>query len=73
MSSSETLLLLLQLSRGNQEIQKIIAFEGAFESALDIVTEEGYSDGGIIVQDCLQLVNNLLKGNVSNQVKIFIY
>ncbi len=64
----EALLLLLELTKSNQEIQKIIAFEGAFEILLGIIYEEGLNDGGIIVQDCLQLINNLLKENVSNQV-----
>lgn len=40
------LLLLQQLTRGNAAIQKIVAFENAFERLLDIITEEGSSDGG---------------------------
>ena len=28
--------------------------------------EEGCLDGGIVVQDCLQLLNNLLRGNAPN-------
>eukprot|EP01114_Cavostelium_apophysatum_P021398 TRINITY_DN7452_c0_g1_i1.p1 TRINITY_DN7452_c0_g1~~TRINITY_DN7452_c0_g1_i1.p1 ORF type:complete len:901 (+),score=274.81 TRINITY_DN7452_c0_g1_i1:141-2843(+) len=64
---NEALLLLLGLTKSNQEIQKIITFEGAFEILLNIIYEEGLSDGSIVVQDCLQLINNLLKGNVSNQ------
>jgi hypothetical protein len=58
----------LELTRSNQEIQKIIAFEGVFEMLLSIIEVEGMSDGGIIVQDCLRLLINLLSGNVSNQV-----
>lgn len=30
--------------------------------------EEGALDGGIIVQDCLELLNNLLRGNQANQL-----
>jgi hypothetical protein len=59
----------LELTKSNQEIQKIVAFEGAFEILLSIIHEEGLNDGGIIVQDCLSLIYNLLKNNVSNQVK----
>lgn len=39
-------LLLQQLTRSNAAIQKIVAFENAFERLLDIITEEGNSDGG---------------------------
>jgi hypothetical protein len=46
---------------------QIIVFENAFDRLLDIVYEEGLSDGGIIVQDCLHLIHNLLRKNVSNQ------
>lgn len=40
------LLLLQHLTKGNAAIQKIVAFENAFERLLDIITEEGSSDGG---------------------------
>mmetsp|Transcript_16779 Transcript_16779/g.54870 ORF Transcript_16779/g.54870 Transcript_16779/m.54870 type:complete len:955 (-) Transcript_16779:69-2933(-) len=65
---NESLLLLAALTRGNEAIQKIVAFEGAFERLLNIVREEGAAEGGIIVQDSLELLNNLLRNNVSNQV-----
>ena len=29
--------------------------------------EEGCADGGVLVQDCLELLNNLLRKNASNQ------
>ena len=41
--------------------------EGAFERCFNIIREEGAADGGIIVQDCLELCNNLLRGSPSNQ------
>ncbi|KAA8594699.1 hypothetical protein FQN60_011834, partial [Etheostoma spectabile] len=54
--SREGLLLLQQLTKSNAAIQKIVAFENAFERLLDIITEEGSSDGGIVVEDCLLLL-----------------
>ncbi|XP_073493755.1 general vesicular transport factor p115 isoform X2 [Phyllobates terribilis] len=64
---NDGLLLLQQLTKSNAAIQKIVAFENAFERLLDIITEEGSSDGGIVVEDCLLLLQNLLKYNNSNQ------
>ncbi|CAG8438332.1 4785_t:CDS:10 [Ambispora gerdemannii] len=64
---NEGLLLLIALTETNAEIQKIVAFENAFENLLEIIKEEDDLHGGIIVQDCLQLIVNLLRYNVSNQ------
>uniref|UniRef100_A0A8C8RZ97 General vesicular transport factor p115 n=1 Tax=Pelusios castaneus TaxID=367368 RepID=A0A8C8RZ97_9SAUR len=64
---NDGVLLLQQLTKSNAAIQKIVAFENAFERLLDIVTDEGHSDGGIVVEDCLLLLQNLLKNNNSNQ------
>ncbi|XP_018092824.1 uncharacterized protein LOC446301 isoform X5 [Xenopus laevis] len=64
---NDGLLLLQQLTKSNAAIQKIVAFENAFERLLDIITEEGNGDGGIVVEDCLLLLQNLLKYNNSNQ------
>uniref|UniRef100_A0AAA9TUQ7 General vesicular transport factor p115 n=1 Tax=Bos taurus TaxID=9913 RepID=A0AAA9TUQ7_BOVIN len=64
---NDGVLLLQALTRSNGAIQKIVAFENAFERLLDIITEEGNSDGGIVVEDCLILLQNLLKNNNSNQ------
>ncbi|CAH2043136.1 unnamed protein product, partial [Iphiclides podalirius] len=63
---NETLLLLIKLTKGNANIQKIVAFENAFDKLFEIVSSEGFSDGGIIVEDCLLLMLNLLKNNSSN-------
>ncbi|CAG8626774.1 9655_t:CDS:10, partial [Funneliformis mosseae] len=64
---NEGLLLLISLTENNADIQKIVAFENAFERLLEIIVEEDGLNGGIIVQDCLQLIHNLLRYNVSNQ------
>ena len=67
-TDSETLLVLISLTEGNPEIQKLVAFENAFELLFAIIEQEGGVDGGIVVQDCLQLLANLLRYNSSNQV-----
>ncbi|KAI8909179.1 p115 like vesicle tethering protein [Gorgonomyces haynaldii] len=64
---NEGLLLLISVTEQNADIQKVVAFENAFERLFTIILEEGATDGGIIVQDCLQLMQNLLRYNVSNQ------
>lgn len=63
----QALLLLIQLTKGNANIQKIVAFENAFDRLFDVISEEGYADGGIVVEDCLLLMLNLLRNNTSNQ------
>src|SRR5690606_31830302 len=64
---NEALYLLQCLTEVNSEIQKIIAFENAFEKVLDIIIQENGICGEIIVEDCLKLLENLLKRNISNQ------
>lgn len=60
--------MLQSLISQNAEIQKILAFEGAFEKLLNIITSEGGIEGGIVVQDSLTSIDGLLRFNVSNQV-----
>ncbi|XP_013399199.1 general vesicular transport factor p115-like [Lingula anatina] len=64
---NDALLLLIQLTKNNANIQKIVAFENAFERLLEVISDEGATDGGIVVEDCLLLLCNLLKNNTSNQ------
>ena len=64
---NDSLLLLIQLTKGNANLQKIVAFENCFDKLVDILQTEGYSDGGIVVEDCLKLMLNLLRNNSSNQ------
>lgn len=66
---TEALLLLIALTTSNADIQKLLAFEGAFDKLFAIVRQEGgIGSGGIVVQDCLAAIGGLLRWNVSNQV-----
>ncbi|XP_065063529.1 general vesicular transport factor p115-like [Rhopilema esculentum] len=64
---NDGLLLLIQLTKGNAAIQKIVAFENAFDRLFEVISDEGFSDGGVVTEDCLILMHNLIKSNVSNQ------
>nr|CAB3267542.1 general vesicular transport factor p115 [Phallusia mammillata] len=64
---NEALLALIELTRGNANIQKIVAFENGFEAIFAVINEEGFCDGGVVVEDCLMLLLHLLKNNSSNQ------
>ena len=64
---NEALLLLIQLTKSNSNIQNIIAYERGFDQLFHVIRNEGYSDGDIVVDDSLQLMLNLLKRNMSNQ------
>ncbi|KAG5863575.1 hypothetical protein JTB14_030078 [Gonioctena quinquepunctata] len=63
---NDALLLLINLTKSNANIQKIVAFENAFDRLFDVIKEEGWTDGGIVVEDCFILLLNLLKNNSSN-------
>lgn len=52
------------------DIQKVLAFEGAFEKLFNIMTQEGGVDGGVVAQNALNCVDTLLRFNSSNQVSI---
>ncbi|PKI85935.1 type I protein arginine methyltransferase [Malassezia vespertilionis] len=64
---NETLLLMPSLVAGSPDLQKITAFEGAFERLLDIIAQEGRIEGGVVVQDALEALHALLIDNISNQ------
>lgn len=59
-------MLLIQLTKGNANLQKIVAFENAFDRIFDVIKDEGLADGGIVVQDSFLLMLNLLRNNTSN-------
>jgi intracellular protein transport protein USO1 len=61
-------LLLTSLTPSSNEIQKLVAFENVFDRIFAILSSEGgLALGGITIQDCLSLLANLLRLNVSNQ------
>ncbi|KAK9452747.1 p115 like vesicle tethering protein [Dipodascopsis uninucleata] len=64
---SEAIVFLSQLVTHHPDIQKLVAFENAFEKLFAIINREGDIDGGIVVRDCLNLISNLLNLNPSNQ------
>lgn len=65
---SEGLLLLVALTPSSPDLQKLVAFENAFDRVFAIIDAEGgLTNGGITIQDCLSLLANLLRLNVSNQ------
>lgn len=65
---SEGLLLLTALTPSSPDLQKLVAFESAFDRIFEIIDAEGsLTHGGVIVQDCLSLLANLLRLNASNQ------
>ncbi|CAH8680047.1 unnamed protein product [Schistosoma haematobium] len=65
---NDVILLLTELTKANANIQKIVAFENAFDWLLKIIYSEGLCDGSVVVEDCLRLLFQLLDGNPSNQV-----
>lgn len=65
---NECVSLLTALTPSSTEIQKLVAFENAFERIFAIVDVNGsLTDGGRAVEDCLILLANLLRRNPSNQ------
>lgn len=65
---NEGLALLTFLTPTSAELQKLVAFENAFDRIFAIIAAEGsLSQGDRVVEDCLILLANLLRFNVSNQ------
>lgn len=65
---NECVSLLTCLTPASVEIQKLVAFESAFERIFAIVDADGsLAEGGRAVEDCLILLANLLRRNPSNQ------
>ena len=65
---NEGLSLLTYLTPNSTDLQKLVAFEDAFNRIFKIIKLEGsLLEGGRVVEDCLILLSNLLRLNVSNQ------
>lgn len=67
-SQIAALLLLNDVTLSSPELQKLVAFENAFDRIFNLMQAEGsLLHGGIIVQECLSLLANLLQRNAHNQ------
>jgi intracellular protein transport protein USO1 len=65
---NEALVLLVALTPTSAEIQKVVAFENAFDRIFTLIDGDGgLTHGSTTVQDCLSLLANLLNLNTSNQ------
>ncbi|KAI9297201.1 hypothetical protein K502DRAFT_363452 [Neoconidiobolus thromboides FSU 785] len=68
MVRNEIIILIEQIIKNNLELQKIFVFQNLYEKIITIIEQEFCFDGGIIVYDCIYLLIQLLKANVSNQL-----
>ncbi|KAK3072004.1 hypothetical protein LTS18_014729, partial [Coniosporium uncinatum] len=58
----------MDLTQTSQELQKIVAFEDVFNRIFKLIDAEGgLVEGGIVVQDSLALLANLVRHNRTNQ------
>ena len=64
---NEAVLLFCELSINSKDLPVLFAFESGFELIISILDSEGWTDGGIIVQDCLQLATLVLEDNTNTQ------
>ncbi|KAF4563073.1 hypothetical protein EYR40_007208 [Pleurotus pulmonarius] len=64
---NESLSMVQALISQSSDIQKVLAFEGAFERLFAIVTQEGGIEGGHVPQEALACIDGLLRFNSSNQ------
>ncbi|KAF9478119.1 hypothetical protein BDN70DRAFT_66874 [Pholiota conissans] len=64
---NEAITMVQALISQSPDIQKVLAFEGAFEKLFNTVTQEGGVDGGLVAQGALTCVDGLLRFNSSNQ------
>ncbi|KAJ2907112.1 Uso1 [Zalerion maritima] len=65
---NEAITLLTFLTPTSNDIQKLVAFENAFDRLFNIIVADGgISEGSRTVEDCLILLANLLRLNSTNQ------
>ncbi|KAJ7099330.1 p115 like vesicle tethering protein [Mycena belliarum] len=64
---NEAVTMVQALISQSAEIQKVLAFEGAFEKLFNTVTQEGGIEGGVVTMEALACVDGLLRFNTSNQ------
>ncbi|KAF1986154.1 hypothetical protein K402DRAFT_333162 [Aulographum hederae CBS 113979] len=62
------ILLLIDITQNSQQLQGVVGSTDAFESIFALVEAEGsLAQGGLLVQDCLVLLSNLIRGHKYNQ------
>ncbi|KAK1235107.1 Vesicle-mediated ER to Golgi transport protein [Marasmius sp. AFHP31] len=64
---NEAIAVVQSLISQSADIQKVLAFEGAFEKLFNIITQEGGVDGGQVAQEALLCLDSFLRFNSSNQ------
>jgi hypothetical protein len=65
----KAILLLSNLSNSDPAIQSLIVFENIFDLIIKTIEDEGgLIDGGVVVNDCLELLFNILQTNNSNKM-----
>ncbi|KAG5642214.1 hypothetical protein DXG03_003406 [Asterophora parasitica] len=64
---NEAITMAQALISQSPDIQKVLAFEGAFEKLFNIVNQEGGVEGGAVTSGALTCVDGLLRFNSSNQ------
>eukprot|EP01025_Chloroclados_australasicus_P026025 TRINITY_DN2584_c0_g3_i5.p1 TRINITY_DN2584_c0_g3~~TRINITY_DN2584_c0_g3_i5.p1 ORF type:complete len:852 (+),score=125.31 TRINITY_DN2584_c0_g3_i5:245-2800(+) len=65
---NESLILLLQLCRRSEQAKSVAAQQGAFNSLLNLISEEkGVFTQSVVVMDSLDLLHCLLSDNLENQ------
>lgn len=63
---NEGILTMIELSKDSQTISKMVVFADIYEILLNIIEVEGFSEGYVVVSDCLSLLLQLLQDNSSN-------
>ncbi|KAG7091311.1 hypothetical protein E1B28_010356 [Marasmius oreades] len=64
---NEAIAVVKSLITQSADIQKVLAFEGAFEKLFNMVTQEGGVDGGAVTEEALICLDSFLRFNSSNQ------
>ncbi|KAJ3995281.1 p115 like vesicle tethering protein [Lentinula boryana] len=64
---NEAISMIQLLVSQSADIQKVLAFEGAFEKLFNVIRGEGGVEGGAVAHEALVCVDSLLRFNSSNQ------
>lgn len=58
---NQAIILVQQLTANNDEMKKVVVFDEGFEKIFGIISNEGgCHDAGLVIQDCLRILNNVL-------------